>query len=178
LLRQKGFLGPIGDDLPSLIPLLFALVIFFSVFTFTFNVFEKNSAAFEQNLEVLKLVRVLKSNGYISSTAYFNQRCNEVNAPTIKFKAGITNAATAPEDFKKNYLSAGETYNGIDISNLHFFKSTDPADAGVFECPNNSDELLSPQKFKDTKAIVKILPIVVEDNRIVKPMHLVVVAWQ
>lgn len=41
---NKGFIGSIGDDLPSLIPLFFALMIFFAGLAFVFtSINEKNS---------------------------------------------------------------------------------------------------------------------------------------
>ncbi|MFH1256092.1 MAG: hypothetical protein V1494_02255 [Candidatus Diapherotrites archaeon] len=172
--KSRGFLGPIGDDLPSLIPLLFALVIFFSVFTFTFQVFERKSDSFQSNLDALKIVRVLKSSGYISSPDYFAQRCNEVTSGKLKFIAGITNAASAPEQFITDYLGGEQSqYRGIDVFNLNFFKSSETEEE--FRCSNASH---IPENVSGTMLMVKILPIVVEDKRIVKPMHLVVVAWQ
>ena len=41
---RKGFIGSIGDDLPSLIPLFFALMIFFAGLAFVFtNINDKNT---------------------------------------------------------------------------------------------------------------------------------------
>ena len=47
MVNQKGFLGPIGDDLPSLIPIIFGLVIFFAVFNTGFQAFQNKSRDFD-----------------------------------------------------------------------------------------------------------------------------------
>ncbi len=38
---KKGFIGPLGDDLPSLIAIMLALTLFFSGLTFSMNVFDQ-----------------------------------------------------------------------------------------------------------------------------------------
>ena len=62
---NKGFIGPIGDDLPSLIPLLFGLVMFFSTFTMTFSSFDARNTEFGYDVSVMRISRTLQSNSYI-----------------------------------------------------------------------------------------------------------------
>ena len=87
IMGSKGFLGPIGDDLPSLIPLIFALVIFFSTFTFAFSVFNEKNSDFQSDLDVLNIARVLKGTSLISSIEDFDKSCATLNITSLKFRA-------------------------------------------------------------------------------------------
>ena len=59
-LSQRGFIGSIGDDIPSLIPLTFALVIFFAAFAFAFNAFDQKQNDFDQKFALLRIGQTLK----------------------------------------------------------------------------------------------------------------------
>ena len=87
---KRGFIGPIGDDLPSLIPLLLGLVIFFSTFTFAFNAFDARNADFKDDVAVLRISRTLQSNSYIHSFESFSGLCAQIDVVNIKYAAGIT----------------------------------------------------------------------------------------
>ena len=62
---KKAFIGPIGDDIPSLIPIVFALTIFFASFNAALSTFDKKNNGFADDFYALKIARVLRSNGYI-----------------------------------------------------------------------------------------------------------------
>ena len=180
--NQKGFLGPIGDDLPSLIPLLFALLVFFATFSFSFGVFNDENVSFKADLAVLNISRILKGTNYITGINDFLEKCGSINITTVKYRAGITNLFTAQDNYisQGNYLEPDNPPRSYEIG---FFKSG----VDVFECPNilsegypnfsdpDSSEL--DEYFESRPRITRVYPIVVEDNRVVKPMHLVVVAW-
>ena len=63
LKSRKGFIGPIGDDLPSIIPLVFALIVFFSGFYLTMNVFESKQNDFDSDLALSHTIDRLSSLG-------------------------------------------------------------------------------------------------------------------
>ena len=182
---EKGFLGPIGDDLPSLIPLLFALLVFFSTFSFSFGIFNSENTSFQEDIAVLNVSRILKGTNYITSYEDFAQKCASINISNTKYKALITNYFTAQEAYANQYSDDEQRFYG-----LKPFMASDPNgnpdSQKAFECPNRNipqdeiDRINSPSAkdyFSGKNVGVKIYPLVVEDNRIVKPMHLVVVAW-
>ena len=169
---QKGFLGPIGDDLPSLIPLLFSLVMFFSTFTYAFNSFELRNNAFSNDLSVLKISAIIKSNGYIENYGTYSKRCLTIGPAGINYYSAVTNALTAKNQFLLENSISLEDYKGIDLENLKPFK----LGGSLLECKNA--DISEMPNFFGVGTIVKIFPIAVEDNKVVKPMHLVVVAWK
>ena len=86
---QRGFIGPIGDDIPSLVPLLFGLLVFFATFSFALGAFTQKNRDFAADRESLEIANTLKSDSYIGSVKEFNALCNAVRGKSVRFSAGI-----------------------------------------------------------------------------------------
>ena len=174
---KKGFLGPIGDDLPSLIPLVFALTIFFYVFTFTWTAFDEKNQSFDREIALLRVASTLKSNSYVSNYSQFVERCEEAKGfRLVEFKAGLLELP----------VQLDEHFEGIDVEKILspgsvFFK--DPNSGESYECGNVDTAEKIPIGSVDVR--MRFFPIALErdykdgGNRhfFVKPMLLVVVAW-
>lgn len=78
MLSRKGFIGPIGDDLPSLIPIVTGLVIFFSVFVLTLNTYNEKNVFLERQMDMTTVARDIKGDSLILNWSQFNHRCNEM----------------------------------------------------------------------------------------------------
>ena len=177
----KGFIGPIGDDIPSIIPLLIGLVIFFSTFSLTFNIYNQRNADFKADLSTLRVARVLQFNGYIVSGQEFSNLCLSLSETSIRFVAGLTDVVTNPAhwDDPTNPTKPGS----INPYALEFISYDDAGTQRYFFCTNVRDFEpgdvgdLDPDFFRSKTVLLKVFPMVYEDNRIVKPVHLVVVAW-
>jgi hypothetical protein len=74
-LFEKGFIGPIGDDLPSLIPIVTGLVIFFSVFVLTMNTYNEKNDYLEKQIDMTSVARDLTGDSLILNWSQFNDRC-------------------------------------------------------------------------------------------------------
>lgn len=95
-MHSKGFLGPIGDDLPSLIPLVTALMVFFGAYGLMYkNYFEKN-AAIDAILRTNQLSTQLRGTSYISNPEEFEKACLVARELAgLKFHAGIVQLPNA-----------------------------------------------------------------------------------
>ncbi len=168
MLSFKGFIGPIGDDLPSLIPILFGLLIFFSSFSSTFSSFDSKNRDFASDLSVMEISRVLQSNSYIFSKKNFDDLCKQVGNVGLSFVAGISSDA----------IEGKSVESVFDVS---FFKDSF---GNEYYCTNTNfsgdsvSDFISEEDISDKKVVARIFPIVVEDNKIAKPLHLFVVAWR
>lgn len=184
--KNSGFIGPIGDDLPSLIPIVFALTIFFASFNTALNSFENKNLGFADDLDTLKVARILRSNGYIVNLENFKQLCSLVQVSSIKYVAGISELNSSPEES----LDPSKTYDFSFIDDSQDLKPLDQlfysnAD-GVFYCTNLQDieQEFNKGVFDYKKTIVRVYPIIVEKDRgsglgiISSPMQLVVVSWR
>ncbi len=169
---SKGFLGPIGDDLPSLIPLIFALMMFFYVFTFTWNIFDQRSIAFDDAISVLSVGNTLKGGNYLRGIDMFKQRCAEAqNIRNVKFMAGLLPLSTGP----------GQEFVGLDVETLEsdFFT----VDGEKFICSNVDLEEESPM-VESSNLFIRSFPLALEFSNpvtgsfYVRPMLLTVVTWR
>jgi hypothetical protein len=169
----KGFLGPIGDDLPSLIPLLFALLLFFYVFTFTWNAFDQKGQLFDDVLAAMRVGNTLKGNNYVRDFDAFGQRCVEAhNVKRVKFMAGLIPLATGPD----------QVFAGINVETLRRDFFEDDA-ANKFICSNVDLDDDSPGLESDS-LVIRSFPVALEFENTnlktfyVRPMLLVVVTWR
>ena len=179
---SHGFIGPIGDDFPSLIPLIFGLLMFFTAFTITFNSFDAANTSFADDTALLRISRTLQSNSYIFSRGNFEELCSQIGVVNIKFAAVISDDWVKPGSAAPSgggMCNSGGAKSIFDLSIFRDFKGNH------FYCSNQdaarADSLSDFVTFKDiadTRVVSRIFPIVVEDDRVVKPMHIVVVAWK
>ena len=179
MLKQKGFLGPIGDDLPSLVPLIFALIIFFSTFTYAMNSMDSRNDDFDADLATLNIARIMRSNGYITGMDDFKRLCGMINVSGMNYEVALVETELTYDE--KYYASYDDPrYLGVDIFELRVFDSTpdnaDDADASKFSCSNLPElpELIEVEQ----RISSRVFPIVLEDAKIAKPMFLVVVTWR
>lgn len=179
MLKQKGFLGPIGDDLPSLVPLIFALIIFFSTFTYAMNSMDSRNDDFDADLATLSIARIMRSNGYLTGHEDFRRLCDMINIAGLNYEAALAETELTYDE--KNYAGYDPPgYQGIDVLELRIFDSTpenaDDQDASEFSCSNLAElpELIEVEQRLSSR----VFPIVLEDSNIAKPMFLVVATWR
>lgn len=161
-------MGPIGDDLPSLIPLLFALMIFFYVFTTAWNAFDEGSRAFNDAMAVLRVGNALKGNNYLRGFETFQERCNEAKSiKRVKFMSGLLPLRTGP----------GQTFEGVDLEAM---ESKFLSNGETFMCSNTDERPETTNSSLDTR----YFPIGLEFKNsetgsfYVRPMLLAVVTWR
>ncbi len=103
---EKGFIGPIGDDLPSLIPIVTGLVIFFSVFVLTLNTYNEKNDYLEKQIDMTSVARDLKGDSLLLNWSQFNDRCTglKIKRYPYSFIAAIygtdVDLTKAIQDFK------------------------------------------------------------------------------
>ena len=169
---NKGFIGPIGDDLPSLIPLLFGLVMFFSTFTMTFSSFDARNTEFSYDVSVMRISRTIQSNSYIYNYNNFQKLCDNIGLVNVNYVAGISSQA-AKHGSVSNIFEVEFFEDGA--GNAFYCSNVEPDNLSI--PPKISDFLTSADAIDET-VISRIFPLVVEDDKVVKPMHLFVVAWK
>jgi len=114
-LSKKGFIGPIGDDLPSLIPIVVALVLFFSIFTMTLNTYNSKNASIAKQADMTAVSRMIKGDSLIVDMNQFQQRCANVRIKTYPYSVmvgiyqldSVLDISTVVNDFVNSPISAG-----------------------------------------------------------------------
>lgn len=166
-MKSRGFIGPIGDDLPSLIPLLFGLMIFFSMFTFTFKTFDDKTAAFQDDLDALKIASSLRGNNFIFNYAQFKSLCGRIHTQRLNFIAGIAELRPAPNET---------------VFNVEFLRDGTGIGANTYVCPFPKPEF-DEKASTGNKIVAKVFPIALQTTNsagtgIVLPERLVVIVWK
>ncbi len=159
-LNQKAYLGPIGDDLPSLIPLMFALIIFFSSFYMTVNTYNERTVDFENDIAVVQISASLRGTGLVSSIKQFNDSCNALNVRQPFFSAGL--------------VALDENINLFDLDNQYKFVGGD-----LFKCSNTTESLSQEKAIAlNSRIVTRVYPLILQENSRNVPVKLVVVAWK
>lgn len=76
--KIKGFIGSIGDDLPSLVPLFFALMIFFASLAFAFSTINTRNATINTYVDSLTIAKSALSDASFSGINEFKATQNGI----------------------------------------------------------------------------------------------------
>jgi hypothetical protein len=189
LRQQKGFVGPIGDDIPSLIPLTIALLIFFSAFAFAFNSYEEKKAEFDQRLLLLSIGKTLKGDNLLDSYQKWSDACNNLEVTRYKFRAVVFLVSTKPNaefhnyeffsDWQESYndnpssgYNASDPYTWIDDDRIYNFNASDQ----LLRCENTDEEITS-SKALAQKTLRISFPVAVSKEDVFRPAILTVMVW-
>lgn len=158
-------MGPIGDDLPSLIPLMFALIIFFSSFYATVNVYNDKTVDFENDIAVVQIGASLRGTGFVSSLEEFQKSCNSLNVRQPYFSAGL--------------MDLNKDINVLNLDDDYFFEE---GIQNYFKCSNvaEGEQGLTRQKVlaSNAKIVLRYYPVILQKKSVALPVKLVVVAWK
>jgi len=121
--KNKGFIGAIGDDLPSLIPIFLGLVVFFAVFLGVFNDYNDKNKIYALNQEAIEISMQLKSDPVITSYSHFQERCNNIDS-TKKWVAFLVDLPLDAEYYKT--ISMQDLYSNYEnFSHKYYFICAD-----------------------------------------------------
>ncbi len=96
---RKAFVGPIGDDLPSVIIIILSLIMFFTAITYSFN-------AYNQKLDSLRLLRAgLETGRMLASKGVLSYDINHYDsaAQDIAATYGVSIKVTENENDCNNF---------------------------------------------------------------------------
>lgn len=82
---QKGFIGPIGDDLPSLIPIVVALLLFFTIFSVTLNTYNSKNALIRKQTSIINVAREMRGESLLLDVSQFLDRCQTVTSRNFSY---------------------------------------------------------------------------------------------
>jgi len=77
--KQKGFIGAIGDDLPSLVPIFFSLLIFFGTLSYVFITLNEKNTYLEKYFESISVSKEALGSSFFSGYAEFEERVASIN---------------------------------------------------------------------------------------------------
>jgi hypothetical protein len=177
---QKGYLGPIGDDIPSLIPILVGLVTFFAAFTFTLNEYNARTASFSADRDTLVIANALKGDSYIATYPEFDSACKGLRVRGLNYAAGIVESssweAIADEAETSGLPRLAEMTDHIYFLNgspLSCSAGIPPLTDGLDVHTDALVEVLENRPF-----VVLAFPLALQVEYAVVPATLVVITWK
>lgn len=175
-MNARGYLGPIGDDIPSLIPIIVGLITFFAAFTFTLNEYNQRSASFSADRDTLIIANSLKGDSYLSSFAEFDTACKGLRVRSLRYMAAIVEST----QWNKILIDSAQNPNEHQLSFVadHIFAANNSplVCANGLDIPFTSVEL--GDVLQNNSYVVLSLPVALEIPTAVVPGTLVVITWR
>mgnify|MGYP001611825270 CR=1 FL=1 len=173
----KGYLGPIGDDIPSLIPIVVGLITFFAAFTFTLNEYNQRSQSFSADRDALIIANTLKGDSYLSNFPEFDTACNGLHVRGLNYMAGIVESTQWSRIAKDAQANQDNPRLSFVVDHLHALNGQPLICAKGFEAvPVTSTELS--QIMENNSFVILTFPLALETALAVVPATLVVIAWK
>lgn len=170
-MNKKGYIGAIGDDLPSLIPIFLGITIFFAVFLSTYNVYRNNTDLYSLRNDAINIAGVMKEEPLIADQNQFNKSC-------VRIKTKYNwNAFITPFDLNSdNYHSLKPS----DLNSEALYQHWEEEELGTSRkliCKEDGlPELKTALETKDV--IVYKYPITVQQRFFAEPAWLYVAVWK
>ncbi len=122
---MKGFIGPLGDDLPSVVVIVLALTMFFAGLTFALNIYNQKLLSMDVLRGSVDIGRIITQDGLTSSDLFSYKSRAESTAKSYALNfslyfaddpAGTQTGSCGPNWYKFNYLVAvTSTQPGLDV---------------------------------------------------------------
>jgi hypothetical protein len=122
-ISKKGFIGPIGDDLPSLVPIVVSLVLFFSIFALTLNTYNTKNTYLRKQMDMTSVAREIKGDSLILGIDQFETKCASVKTKFLpyNFMTGLYSADNPLSGTKKDFVDA--SFNQDNLTSLGFLNA-------------------------------------------------------
>jgi hypothetical protein len=167
--KQKGYIGAIGDDLPSLIPLFLGIVLFFAVFISTYNTYRSSTDVYSSQNEALRIANILKEEPIIIDYSFFEKICNKVDT---KYK---WTAFLVPIDL--NY-SRNSLVSISDLQNNGHENIILKENSYYFKC-GDFEDFLDLQTQRGTSTVINYMfPLTVQKEVNVMPVKIYIAIWE
>ncbi|MCK4883910.1 MAG: hypothetical protein KAS30_03510, partial [Candidatus Diapherotrites archaeon] len=126
----KGFIGPIGFDLPSIMPIVFATIIFFSAVSYSYSTVNEKNNMLDSIESSIQIADVLKGDSYLEFDTTDSGKKNELPLNCAK---AINIAQSKNINFAATFINLDSP---SDIENLIKNKTSE-----IPTCNNNEEDI-------------------------------------
>jgi len=189
LKNKKGFIGAIGDDFPSLIPLFFAILLFFSCLGYAFVTINERNTYINTYIDSLKIAKTALGPGNYSDYQNFKDITNRI-VTSSNYIVGLI--YIEPDDDNPNInldVITEDTFISQDIENIKLSDSktlpvVPPAetDRYYYNASKHAQELINDEINlmeigRGNKLFYYVYPVGLMTGKGVIPVYLVVFVW-
>lgn len=82
-MSRRGFIGPIGDDIPSIFPIMAGIVLFIATLIYANNEFNEKNAGINLRKAGLDMAYIVVEKGYVNQGG-FDETCEDLLKPSAK----------------------------------------------------------------------------------------------
>jgi len=82
-MKRRGFIGPIGDDIPSIFPLMAGIILFIATLIYANNEFNTKNASINLRKAGLDMAYIVIEKGYVNQGG-FEETCKNLLVPSAK----------------------------------------------------------------------------------------------
>lgn len=199
LLNKKGFIGSIGDDLPSLIPTFFAILIFFTGVAFAFNAINDKNDYLSTYLDSLTIAKSALGDGSFSSYDDFINTSKDLTVMSnyifgVVYPLTTINLDDIFDDKRKFFITEFDEglalyfndgiYKGIKKSNNQFSNINNSSDYNVYlvtsenlkqDVDNDFTEVL--ENLKNKEFFQYVYPVEIYTTKGFLTAYLVIFVW-
>jgi hypothetical protein len=187
-LNKKGFIGAIGDDLPSLIPIIVALVLFFTIFSLTLNTYTTKNITLRKNMSLMSISRELKGDSLLLDVNQFLTRCDNTRLNTHEYNFRV---AVYSNEQLKQIAEDGQQliddFIDVDFGEEHFLEGNygDTGTKRKYYCEYKRPAAKD-LSGKRAKYLTRFYPVAVQMEEeinfqkylLIEPAILVMVIWE
>lgn len=173
---QRGYLGPIGDDIPSLIPIIVGMITFFAAFTFTLNEYNQRSASFAADRDTLIIANSLKGDSYLASFTEFDDACKGLRVRGLDYVAAVVESTQWNQILRDAQLKPDEHQLSFIADHIFSINNSPLICSNGIDTPFTSIEL--GDALQNNQYVVLSLPVALEIPTAVVPGTLVVLTWR
>lgn len=175
-INARGYLGPIGDDIPSLIPIIVGMITFFSAFTFTLNEYNQRTASFAADRDTLIIANSLKGDSYLSSFSEFDTACKGLRVRGLEYVAAVVESTQWNAILRDAQLNPDAHQLSFVADHVFSIGGQPLSCTNSLSVPFTNVEL--GDALQNNQYIVLSLPIALEIPTAVVPGTLVIITWR
>ncbi|MFA6329652.1 MAG: hypothetical protein WCX64_03130 [Candidatus Micrarchaeia archaeon] len=82
-MARRGFIGPIGDDIPSIFPLMAGIILFIATLIYANDEFNAKNSAINLRKAGLDMAYIVVEKGYVNQGG-FDETCEDLLKPSAK----------------------------------------------------------------------------------------------
>jgi hypothetical protein len=158
---KRAFIGPLGDDIPSIFPIVIGILLFVGAMLFAGNLVDQKNAFLSLRKATVNLAYSLTERGYYDKPS-FDEKCavleSQAKAAQVFFAVSLKNYCSGSIDFLELSRDTGPGGTGVLLMDV---SKPDPANPGL-KCWIGGSQREQEPKSIPKDAVVLNYPVGIE----------------
>ncbi|MCD6414625.1 MAG: hypothetical protein J7L23_03275 [Candidatus Diapherotrites archaeon] len=170
---RKGYIGPLGDDFPALLPIALGLLMFFSAISLAYAIHDAKSTTVNLMRANVMISRSIREDVHFTREYWTGEACSKMNNTAVNYGVKV-----AMRIVMSNY-----TYYSTTGSSSIEIPSNKTEDSVMLVNSSGGSRAVCPlgaqwEDYVPASGLAMSYPVVVDSQGQILPATLVVVTWQ